>query len=335
MSYASILKNANQGVATTDSPTFAGLTTTGAATIGGNTEVDGVLTVDGATEAILNMDAGSAGQAAWVQLFTNGSGRWVVGKDNTAESGSNAGSNFTIYSFNDAGGFLGTPLSINRATGKVTLGGDTEVDGNLTIDGSGDCIINVDANASGNAARVLLLTNNSVRWSIAKNNGAETGSDAGSNFQLSRYDDTGAYIADAIFINRSDGYINIPGVYAETTASAANVFVGTDGSLRRSTSSLRYKINVEDMTYGLKDVLALRPVTYSPKPNGENDDILDTRYGGLIAEEVDAAGLKEFVGYNDEGQPDSLHYGHMVALCIKAIQELKAEVDELRSKLNG
>lgn len=89
------------------------------------------------------------------------------------------------------------------------------------------------------------------------------------------------------------------------------------------------------MAYGLKDVLNLRPVTYAPKPNGENEAELGTRYGGLIAEEVDAAGLKEFVGYNDEGQPDSLHYGHMVSLCVKAIQELKAEIEQLKEQING
>jgi hypothetical protein len=48
----------------------------------------------------------------------------------------------------------------------------------------------------------------------------------------------------------------------------------------------------------------------------------------LIAEEVHAAGLTEFVQYH-EGQPDALHYANMVALCIKAIQELTKRVEEL------
>lgn len=134
---------------------------------------------------------------------------------------------------------------------------------------------------------------------------------------------------------KSDGKCDIPGVYAETDPGAANMFVATDGSVRRSTSSLRYKVNVEDMTYGLKDVLALRPVTYAPKPNGDNEAELGTRYGGLIAEEVHAAGLTEFVGYNEAGEPDSLHYGHMVALCVAAIKDLKAEIEQLKEQING
>jgi hypothetical protein len=48
--------------------------------------------------------------------------RWTAGKDATAETGGNAGSNFAIKRYDDAGAFLGTPFSINRATGLITMG---------------------------------------------------------------------------------------------------------------------------------------------------------------------------------------------------------------------
>jgi hypothetical protein len=52
--------------------------------------------------------------------------RWdVCLGDGTAETGANAGSNFAIYNYNDAGAFLGTPLSIIRATGTVSVTGTT------------------------------------------------------------------------------------------------------------------------------------------------------------------------------------------------------------------
>jgi hypothetical protein len=38
--------------------------------------------------------------------------------------------------------------------------------------------------------------------------------------------------------------------------------------------------------------------------------------------------LFEFVEYNDEGEPDSLHYQNMVALAFKAIQEMNTKLDE-------
>ena len=136
-----------------------------------------------------------------------------------------------------------------------------------------------------------------------------------------------------MFKIRDDGvfYTGLAGnsPYNLTTGSAANVFVDSDGILRRSTSSLRYKSNVTDAAHGLADVLKLRSVTYK----GKNDS--DTVFGGLIAEEVHDAGLTEFVAYDNEGQPDALHYGNMVALAFKAIQELKAENDALKARIEA
>jgi hypothetical protein len=122
-------------------------------------------------------------------------------------------------------------------------------------------------------------------------------------------------------------YLYVQGVYDNTTGSAANVFVNSNGALVRSTSSLKYKTDVQDAIHGLEDLLKLRPVTYK----GKSEQDGDTVFGGLIAEEVDVAGLTEFVQYADDGSPDALAYGNMVSLCIKAIQELKAEFDEYKA----
>jgi hypothetical protein len=111
--------------------------------------------------------------------------------------------------------------------------------------------------------------------------------------------------------------------YNNTTSNAANVYVASNGILYRSTSSLKYKQDIQSATFGLQDVLNLRPVTFAQK-----NDPSGNRFAGLIAEEVHAAGLTEFVQYH-EGQPDALHYANMVALCIKAIQELTKRVEEL------
>ena len=47
-------------------------------------------------------------------------------------------------------------------------------------------------------------------------------------------------------------------------------------------------------------------------------------------EEVHEAGFTEFVEYNEAGEPDAVFYANMVALCIKEIQDLKAEVAALK-----
>lgn len=50
---------------------------------------------------------------------TNSLNRWAVVISETAEAGSDAGSNFALNSYTDAGAFLGQPISINRSTGVV------------------------------------------------------------------------------------------------------------------------------------------------------------------------------------------------------------------------
>jgi hypothetical protein len=135
------------------------------------------------------------------------------------------------------------------------------------------------------------------------------------------------------FTIRNDGVIltgtDTLSPYNNTTASAANLFVTSGGELQRSTSSIKYKRNVEDSVHGLTELLQLRPVTYQSKADSDGE----ARYGGLIAEEVDAVGLSEFVQYAEDGSPDALAYGNMVSLCIKAIQEQQAVIEELQAKI--
>jgi hypothetical protein len=143
----------------------------------------------------------------------------------------------------------------------------------------------------------------------------------------------------ALFTIRNDGAIfsgTAPASpYNLTTASAANMFVDSGGVVYRSTSSLRYKENVQDYGKGLSDIARLRPVTFNTKPK-DTDENSDTHtYAGFIAEEVDAAGLTEFVQYNNEGQPDALAYPNMVALLTKAIQEQQALITALTARITA
>ena len=131
------------------------------------------------------------------------------------------------------------------------------------------------------------------------------------------------------FYVRNDGYTASNYWYANTTGSAANAYIDGNGGLARSTSSLKYKKNVQDAVHGLVDVLKLRAVTYEGK--AEIDD--GKTFGGLIAEEVHAAGLTEFVQYAEDGTPDALAYGNMVSLAFKAIQEQQAMINELKAEV--
>lgn len=67
------------------------------------------------------LKAPESGRNAAVFFFTGGGKRWFVGKEATSETGTNAGSNFRIWRYNDDGTSIGQAFGINRATGKVTV----------------------------------------------------------------------------------------------------------------------------------------------------------------------------------------------------------------------
>jgi len=137
-----------------------------------------------------------------------------------------------------------------------------------------------------------------------------------------------------LFQVRNDGafFTGIDGAspYNLTTSSTSNlVHVTNEGVLKRSTSSARYKKDIADATFGLADVLKLKPKTFKNNTTGEFAD--DKTYAGFTAEDIHDLGLTEFVEYNEANEPDSLAYGNMVALMAKAIQDLNAKVEALEA----
>ena len=118
----------------------------------------------------------------------------------------------------------------------------------------------------------------------------------------------------------------------ESRPSAASVTalgVDSNGIVRESSSSRRFKENITSYEKGLADVANLNPVTFNYI--GEEG----TTLAGLIAEEVDEAGLGEYVVREEDGAPKAINYGHMMALMTNAIKELKAENDALKARLDA
>ncbi|MCA9366857.1 hypothetical protein KC887_01165 [Candidatus Kaiserbacteria bacterium] len=66
---------------------------------------------------------GAAGTARDFALQTAGVDRWLMRANNTAESGSNAGSDFQLIARSDAGAALVTAMQVTRATGYVNFPG--------------------------------------------------------------------------------------------------------------------------------------------------------------------------------------------------------------------
>ncbi len=117
--------------------------------------------------------------------------------------------------------------------------------------------------------------------------------------------------------------------YDLTTAVAANMVVQSDGFLYRSTSSARYKKNIEPYTKSMSDFMKLRAVSFV----GAAMKGVEGNFVGLVAEEVHAAGFPEFVQYDSDGQPDGVHYSSMIAVAIKGLQDQQRVIDDLTKRV--
>ena len=91
----------------------------------GTTTPVGILHLYKAAAATRLAIDGDAGQNRLISYRTGALQRFGLYVNNTAESGSNVGSDFAIRAYNDAGTLLSTPLFIKRSTGDVGIGTTT------------------------------------------------------------------------------------------------------------------------------------------------------------------------------------------------------------------
>jgi hypothetical protein len=94
---------------------------------------------------------GAAATARYLEYQTAGSTRWQVATDNSAESGTNAGSGFAIYRYSDAGSYLGQPVYIQRSDGKVFFETAPSFGGANILNASGQIPFPATANLSSDA----------------------------------------------------------------------------------------------------------------------------------------------------------------------------------------
>lgn len=144
----------------------------------------------------------NAGTARNFRLATAASARWELIANATAESGSNAGSNFEIRRYSDAGADLGLIMAVTRSSGNITFN-----DGGGTSTFTNDIItpyVQVNRPA-GNVRPILYRSSGSTRWAMQATATAESGSNAGSDWGLDAHTDAGAYNFTALSISRSGG----------------------------------------------------------------------------------------------------------------------------------
>jgi len=116
---------------------------------------------------------------------------------------------------------------------------------------------------------------------------------------------------NAVFINCRTGTLNARG------AVTAPSFT--------SSSSKRFKTNINNLTNSLETINQLQGVAYEWKETGKSDI-------GLIAEEVNEI-LPELVKKDEDDAPEGIDYGKLTAVLIEAVKELTQKVSDLESKL--
>ena len=227
------------------STTLAGLTSVSATTFTGaltgaassnvlksGDTMTGLLGVSPASGDGLIAVASGSGSIAYYSLYTNslaGSNlRWRLIRNNVAESGSNVGSDFELRRYDDTGANLGASIGITRSTGLVTLS-SLSISGSVVSDMSiakTNPSININTSASGQSGNIYFQTNSLNRWRLVKDTNTESGSNSGSNFEISSYDDSGVLLASPVSIIRSTGAVTLSG----TLSTAGSVGIGTTPS---------------------------------------------------------------------------------------------------------
>jgi hypothetical protein len=162
--------------------------------------------------------------------------RWSIGAGPATESGGNVGSDFLFMASSDTGFPQGTWLTIARVNGAITMPGPVTMSGAVGIQNTLTMGTNTAAqaiNLNGAAGNIRILrwqTAGVARMQWQLNGNAESGSNAGSDFNLVPFDDTGTQLPNAITVIRATGatvFGNNVTVNGSATLGNLSVPVGT------------------------------------------------------------------------------------------------------------
>lgn len=142
----------------------------------------------------------------------------------------------------------------------------------------------------------------------------------------------------------SGGNIRAPGITSTTFLQAENhagggttgASINNNGTIIRTSSSERYKQDIEDLSINYEDLLSLQPKRFRLKDEAA-DDSEARYYAGFIAEEIDQTSLKDFVAYRtlEDGSvvPDGVYYGELTSALLEAIKHQDTIIKSLTERI--
>ena len=131
-------------------------------------------------------------------------------------------------------------------------------------------------------------------------------------------------------INTNGGTLYSQSIYASTSSNGSNMTILSQGQIQRSTSSGKYKTQVEDADPNYsKNIYSMRPVWFRSLCEGDNPN---HSHWGLIAEEMAELDPRLcFFGENNE--PEGVQYDRIIPLMLVEMKLLRARIQELETKI--
>ena len=145
------------------------------------------------------------------------------------------------------------------------------------------------------------------------------GGTSGFNFT----DSTNSTVLASISNSGAATFTNLAG-----TGSRA-VLADASGTLSAPVSDISVKENIKPIGYGLNEILKMKPVWFDYINEYKNYG--ESRQNGNIAQDIEKI-IPEAVFVTPSTGKMGINYDQFHAIYIKAIQELKAEIDELKNK---
>lgn len=134
------------------------------------------------------------------------------------------------------------------------------------------------------------------------------------------------------------GILQANASYSTTTSSAANAHLNSDGKLIRSTSSRKYKTNIETLEDSYADaILNARPVWFNSAASADTENP-NWGYWGFIAEEIaDIDPRLVFYGKDSDGNldPESVQYDRFVPHLVNLVKRQKDQIADLTARLEA
>ena len=156
---------------------------------------------------------------------------------------------------------------------------------------------------------------------------------------------------DSIEINNDGrGAFRSPAIYQRTTSGGYNVTVSGSGIMQRKTSASKYKLDISDISNISEQAhtfLGVKPKQWFDKSsiegyaielNGDDetfDDTILSPISGFIAEDLDLAGLSNFVQYNadNKGSIEGIDYERLIVLHHQLLRESYDRIDFIEDEI--